>query len=465
MRELDDVLSEHPDLPVLDADLIVLGAGMAGFTTAGRAAERGLRVHLIEKADRPGGSAMLSEGFVWTMASLQELVEEDPAGDDALGQVLINSFPERIEWLRSLQVEMGPKVRILRGSGHQINVKQYFDRCAAMVQAAEGHVLPAVSSVDPFVAGGRFAGVIAHRGAEDAILRASAICLATGGFQANPELTKKYITPNVGRVRLRSNRESTGDGMAIGLQFGAQLTTESMSTFYGHLFPSPLPPIDPTPSDYTLLSQFHSEQGVLLNRHGRRFTDESRMDHENAIAVMEAEGSMAYLVIDERVRREVVLRPFAPGLETGVDKMAYAETLGARYASADSLPALAEKMAEWSVPTHEVVASVERYNEAIRGDTVDRLRPPRQRFRFPLDEPPFAALEVGAAITFTYGGLACDSACRVLNEQSRPIPGLLAAGADMGGVYRRGYTGGLARGLVFGYQAAETAVTVAKSLL
>ncbi|HEV3055454.1 MAG TPA: hypothetical protein VGX45_12420, partial [Solirubrobacteraceae bacterium] len=39
-----------------------------------------------------------------------------------------------------------------------------------------------------------------------------------------------------------------------------------------------------------------------------------------------------------------------------------------------------------------------------------------------------------------------------------PIPGLLAAGADAGGLWFRAYAGGIATALVFGLQAAETAL-------
>ena len=50
----------------------------------------------------------------------------------------------------------------------------------------------------------------------------------------------------------------------------------------------------------------------------------------------------------------------------------------------------------------------------------------------------------------------CRSA--VLDEQGVPIPGLLAADADSGGVFNRAYAGGLANALVFGLQSVDTAV-------
>jgi predicted oxidoreductase len=64
---------------------------------------------------------------------------------------------------------------------------------------------------------------------------------------------------------------------------------------------------------------------------------------------------------------------------------------------------------------------------------------------------------VQSAITFTHGGLSVDPQARVLDAAGRPVPGLLAAGADVGDVFRRGYAGGLALALTFGLRAAQTA--------
>jgi hypothetical protein len=40
----------------------------------------------------------------------------------------------------------------------------------------------------------------------------------------------------------------------------------------------------------------------------------------------------------------------------------------------------------------------------------------------------------------------------------RPVPGLIAARADAGGAFVRGYAGGLENALVFGVQGAATAL-------
>jgi fumarate reductase flavoprotein subunit len=87
------------------------------------------------------------------------------------------------------------------------------------------------------------------------------------------------------------------------------------------------------------------------------------------------------------------------------------------------------------------------------------ISPPRTGPDRLLREPPFVAVKVAPYITHTVGGLVVDARCRVLREvDAGPIPGLYAAGVEVGGVSAGGYTSGLASALVFGRTAAESAV-------
>jgi succinate dehydrogenase/fumarate reductase flavoprotein subunit len=81
------------------------------------------------------------------------------------------------------------------------------------------------------------------------------------------------------------------------------------------------------------------------------------------------------------------------------------------------------------------------------------------------EQLPFAAPEglevavrVAAAITHTIGGIRVDETTRVLRDDGSAIPGLFAAGVDVGGVATGGYASGLAQALVLGLVAAESAV-------
>ena len=45
------------------------------------------------------------------------------------------------------------------------------------------------------------------------VVTADAVILATGGFQGNPELLARYVTPYAAAMYLRANPWSTGDGL------------------------------------------------------------------------------------------------------------------------------------------------------------------------------------------------------------------------------------------------------------
>jgi succinate dehydrogenase/fumarate reductase flavoprotein subunit len=64
------------------------------------------------------------------------------------------------------------------------------------------------------------------------------------------------------------------------------------------------------------------------------------------------------------------------------------------------------------------------------------------------------AVRVAPGITHTIGGLRIDEHAHVVGTD-----GLLAAGADVGGISTGGYASGLAAALVFGRIAAETALS------
>lgn len=65
----------------LDADVVVVGAGIGGMTAAITAAERGLRVVLVEKGAKVGGAAAYSGGQVWVGGN--HVAEREGVADSA----------------------------------------------------------------------------------------------------------------------------------------------------------------------------------------------------------------------------------------------------------------------------------------------------------------------------------------------------------------------------------------------
>jgi succinate dehydrogenase/fumarate reductase flavoprotein subunit len=279
---------------------------------------------------------------------------------------------------------------------------------------------------------------------------ADAVIFASGGFAGDPEMVGRHIIGGPGRMRLRAHPRSTGDGFRAALQKGA-LASAGLDEFYGRNLPAP--PADFPPERFVEVSQLYGRYAVAINAGGERYADESADWSETALtrATAHQPGLYAWYVLDAR------------GLEgrvrerTAKEMVEMAKSTGGTVIEAASLKELADRLAERGVPRETFLRTLEEYNAAAvaGGDP----SPPRSGQVWPLRVPPFVAVKVAPFITHTVGGLAADAGCRVLRgADKRPIPGLYAAGVEVGGVSVGGYTSGLASALVFGGTAAESAI-------
>jgi len=435
----------------IDCDLLVIGAGMAGLSAAARAAQDGAKVVVIEKAQDIGGSAMLSGGLIWTVASTRKLRYLDD-GDPELGAVVVDGYAQAIGWLRARGVQMSGPREILYGRGYQIDIAAYLRSCVVSVTQGGGAVVGDTVTKRLVTDGrGRVVGADTVRRDESVRVLAKNTILATGGFQASADLRAAYIHPRAQNMPLRSNPFSTGDGLRLGMAAGGNFAGSNPG-FYGHLHCYPV--VTDGRSNFGLLTQYHSEAAVLLNKSGQRFCDESLVDHLNAQETLTQTDSLALLVWDQRTHDEHVMKAFVEGFPP-VDKLEVALANGAWGALCPTLDDVARHAGEWGFDGAAVHASLMHYSQTVR-TTPEALRPGRVNGLQSNDKPPFRALVVQPAITFTHAGLATDSLARALDDRGRPVAGLLVAGADVGNVYRRGYAGGLAAALTFGLRAAQT---------
>jgi succinate dehydrogenase/fumarate reductase flavoprotein subunit len=438
------------------SDLLVLGGGMAGLAAAARAVEMGATVTLVEKGRRLGGSAALSAGIVWTAPDFRTLREVVPGGDPALGRALVDGFWPAVDWLRSTGASVSERWEGQMGFGSavRVDIRAVLETWQERVGRAGGEILlEATARRLTADTAGRVVGATIAGKAGTREVSAGAVLLATGGFQGDRELLATFIGPGAESLLLRSNPGSVGDGFRMGREVGASASA-GLSGFYGHLVPSPL---DEFREDQFLsLTQYYSNHCILINRHGRRFTDESLGDEVSNQATLRQPGSRAVLLCDERIHTErAATAPYPHGAV--VDRLAAAETVGGRFERTQSRDALVNAVASWGVPRRRIHETLDQCAAAAAGD-VDALDVPRAKPFQALTNPPFYAIEVQPTITFTLGGLAVDADGQALDRDGRPVPGLFAAGADAGGLQDYRYVGGLALGAVFGPRAAEAAI-------
>ena len=434
----------------LEADLLVIGAGMTGLTAAAWASTAGARVVLVEKGQAVGGSAMYA-GYVWTADSYERMREVNPGGDAALARVVIDGIEPGLEWIRSLGVEVKPPVVVLGyGRGCETDLAGYLAACLAAVRR-DGTVLTQARTDHLLADGHGVHGAVVHHDGAELTIHSRCTLLATGGVAGDPDLRARHIGPLARTLPLRANRNSTGDGLRLGLAAGGTFAGEHAG-FYGHLVPSGVAYEEPT--EFVSLTFYHSEHGILLNLDGSRFCDETLGDHLNTLAVFDQREARALLICDERVHRQWMLTPYVEGAEAP-DKFRLAYNRGARAAIAGDIDELEALPEEWGYPGPAARDTLLAFNQQTAGGVP---QPGRKLDCTPLLDPPYYVIEVIPAITNTWGGLRIDAQARVLHADGTPIPGLLAAGGDAGGLYQRAYGGGLAAGLTFGLRAAQTAL-------
>jgi succinate dehydrogenase/fumarate reductase flavoprotein subunit len=440
----------------LHCDLLVIGAGMAGLSAAGYAAQHGARVIVLERAEHVGGSAALSGGFVWTATSADRL-RLYGGGRSDLGDVVLRNYQRGLAWMRERDVSIGRAVSVLSGRGYQVDLAGHFRSCTNLVEQFEGHVVLGTATERLLTdSSGKVVGARTSEADGSFEIFANSTVLATGGFQNNAELRAQFIHPQArDRALLRTNAWSDGAGMKLAAEVGAG-TPRPNAGFYGHL-------VSESPrwgdlSLYTALTQYHSEFALLFNERGDRFCDESLGDHVNTGAVLAQTNARALCFWDSRIHAAYACTPVVKGSEV-LDKMAVALENGGTGVVAQSWQALASFASTNGFDGNRIVASIRNYNDACRNGW-EKLDPRRSENFGAQDEPPYYGLLVLPAITHTHAGIRVDDKARVVREDGTAVNGLLAAGADVGDVYGLGYSGGLGMALAFGLRAAQTALSL-----
>jgi tricarballylate dehydrogenase len=311
---------------------------------------------------------------------------------------------------------------------------------------------------------GRVTGVEV-RGPDGAqVLQCRTVVLASGGFQANPEMRTAYLGPHWSLVKVRGTRFNTGEMTRAALAAGAQS--------YGEWSGCHATPIDadaPTYGELRLTDRTNRLSypfSVMINLDGERFVDEgedfnlytyARMGRD----ILQQRSAVVFQVFDRKT---------TPLLETRYNT--------GRPVVADTIPELADRIAEryqaLGFRKETFLRTVDAYNAAVQegvfnpdvldGKHTAGLKPEKTNWATRVDEPPFVAYPATVGITFTFGGIRINTNAEVVDYLERPIPGLFATGEMTGGFFYHNYPGGtgLMRGAVFGRIAGTNAAKFTK---
>jgi fumarate reductase flavoprotein subunit len=470
----------------MEADLVVVGAGIAGLTAANRAAQLGARVLLLEKGEDEhyACNSRIATGVLNVAhtdphsdpALLRQAIEADTEGYavPALADALATTVGRAMAWLRAEGARM-IKVPI-HGTGRWMLVPPraltagldwkgrgpdvLLQTLAGNLKTRGGTLMLGARAQALRLDGKRCTGVAVRQGERTFEVKVDSIVLADGGFQGNAQLVQRFISPRPDCLTQRSAGSGQGDALIMAEAAGARLT--DAGSFYGHLLARDSldkPGLWPYPTMDTLVGG-----AIMVDRSGRRFLDEGLggIALSNVLA-RSPDPLAATAVFDQAIwdgagRTELV--PPNPQLVAA----------GGTLLRADDLTALAAAI---EVPADNLLDTVAVYNRAVLAGAGGALDPPRTAGRMfgesrgsprrvgarPIAQPPFYAIRIAAGISYTMGGIEIDAQARVIARDGAPFPGLLAAGACTGGIEGGslgGYVGGFLKAVTLGLIAAET---------
>jgi succinate dehydrogenase/fumarate reductase flavoprotein subunit len=310
---------------------------------------------------------------------------------------------------------------------------------------------------------GRVVGLRAEREGRDFFVKArKGVLLASGGFEWNPDMARKFM--NVHDLRGMSPNSLEGDGHVMGMEVGAAIAMMDHA-IYQPLYHVEGEVVQGKPF-YRPLS-YGYPGNIIVNKHGKRCCNESfypdigRAFLEYDKNTSELANAPLYWITDNTEMERSGMKILATMVEN------------TRWLSeADTLPGLAEKL---GIPGDALAETVERFNKYAREgsdpdfhrgeSTYNKYWGSRRNPDFspgpvlgPLETAPFFGVKLELGSVGNLGGLVTNVNAQVVNSQGDVIQGLYAT-SNTAAFLTHGfmYTSGAcqAKSLVFGYIAAQ----------
>lgn len=435
-------------------DVVIVGSGGAGLTSAIQAYELGLSPVILEKMDKIGGNTNrassgmnAAETFVQLnhhiVDSFQEFYDETFIGGGKQNNPeLLKFFTEHgalaIDWLDQhglklddLTITGGMKTMRTHRPSSLMPIGGYL--VTELLKYVEKYQIPLfdnVKVVDILSENGQVTGIKAESDREIEI-KTSAVILATGGFGAGKDLLAQYRSDLL-NLRTTNQPGATGDGIKLAQKLGAQLV--DMEQVQVH----PTVQQD-TPHAYLIGEAVRGEGAILVNNDGTRFVNELDTRKNVTQAIDDLGGTGAYLIFDTDIRKRVKAIEF-------YDHVGLVKT-------GQTLSQLA---AEIKVDANELEKTVANWNQAVKVQQDSKFNRTTGMER-DISDGPFFAIHIAPAVHYTMGGLKINDKTQVLNTDNKIIKGLFAAGEIAGGLHGNNRIGGnsIAETVVFGRQAGQ----------
>ena len=495
-------------------DVIVVGAGNAALAAAVSARENGAeRVVVLEKAPRDmrGGNTHWSGGVLRfafddpheigpLLPGVEEKFEDFYQGiqpytkadfhgdlmrvtngqtDPVLSRILVDNSKDTVFWMHSVgKIPMEPSVSltgvrkgnkivwarglVVRAEHEGVGLSTHWFKTAEDMGIEIRYSAAVIGLL--MDERGHASGVTIRDDTGIHDIPGRAVILGCGGFEANVQMRTQHIGPLVGAAKVRGTPHNQGDGLRLAM---SQMSAMPWGQWSGcHATPISADWGNFAPRELTDRSNRLSYlYGVMINRNGRRFVNEGE---DGAMftyakygrAILAEPGAKAYQIFDSQVVH--LLEP--------------------RYATSKPLVAdtLEDLIAQMDIDDKpQALRTLQDYNQAAKhaeegfdptqkdGLSTHGLALEKTNWATKIEKAPYYAYTATGGITFTFGGIKIDEHARVIGTDWRPIPGLLACGEMVGGLFYDNYPAGtgLVSGATFGRIAGRTAASIKSNSL
>ena len=495
----DDWLGKPPEIPdnkikdTADADVVIIGAGVAGLSAARAASEHGVSVIVLEKAGtwqcRSGQYGTINnkiqraEGITFdkNQAILENMKQMGYRSDQRMWNYWADHSGEDFDWL----LELAPDLHVMKEDDtdlqrDKINLMIMHYPLPSQYNRVEENsptyptVMTFLPSQKPIINRvydkcksqgckfifstraielirpnneGRIKGVIAQHVNGDyvKINAKKAVILATGDYGNNKAMLKHFVPWAIDYMNVYPNKDAkdqptnTGDGHIMGAWIGGKIEDGPHA-----------------PMIHTLGGPLGTDAFFLSNTEGKRFVNEDIGGQQLSCALYRQPNNFAWQIFDDNWPEQLKymgvghgsVNYCVPAAENpklpadcswSIGRGAYTsreDLLATKdLITANSLGELAIKLCPDNYKAQQnLLSSIKRYNELCHNGNDDDFGKLAKRM-FPIENAPFyAGKMMGGAMLVNMGGFTINPENgNVLDKDYHSIEGLYAAGNTQGG--------------------------------
>lgn len=453
-------------------DVVVIGAGGAGFSAAIEAKNAGANVVLLEKMPAVGGNSLISGAEMnaaknWVQPKLginddsPELHAEDTykggdmKGDMNVIKVMTHNALDAAKWCRDYLGVRFEDDNLFFFGGHSrkralIPVGHTGTEFITKFQAKADELgIPVITNMkaEELIKdkSGRVVGVKATmNGASYTFNAKGGVVLATGGFGANPEMVKKYNPKIDERFKTTDAPGTTGEALYMAERAGAQLVNMGYIQTY--------PICDPISGVIELIADARFDGAIMLNQEGKRFVEELQRRDVLSEAILKQTGGYCWVLWNDKIGSISNTVKEHPTEYEAFTKQGI-------MATCDDLKCVADFT---KIPFDSLKGTVNRVS-SMTGKGNDKDFNHRSGL-VDMTQGKYYVIKAVPSVHHTMGGVRINEKAQALTAEDKAIPGLWAAGEVTGVTHGTNRLGGNAYTdiIVFGRIAGKAAAEAAK---